>query len=91
MKTARVRVTEFELQVLTLMARGVPVKAIGFRLGVCDKAVSSARRRVLKRNRFDNYLQLGLAMERCQTLHVDERNRMEDRREERLDALRSAP
>lgn len=80
MKGTRVIVTDFELRILTLMARGVAVKAIGSRLGRSDKSVSSARRRVLKRNRVTNYLQLGMLLERCQTLPVDERNRIEDRR-----------
>lgn len=86
MKLAGLSVTTFELQVLTVMAHGVAVKAISARLGVSGKSVSAARRRVLKRNRLKNYLQLGMYLERCQLLPVDERNRIEDRREERLAA-----
>lgn len=89
MKLARINVTEFELKVLTVMARGVAVKAISARLGVSAKSVSSARRRVLKRNRLKNYLQLGMYLERCQLLPADARNRIEDEREERLDASRA--
>lgn len=88
MKLARINCTEFELKVLTVMARGVAVKAIGAKLGVSRKSVSAARRRVLKRNRLKNYLQLGMYLERCQLLPADERNRIEDGREERLDARR---
>lgn len=89
MKLARLDLTDFELTVLVLMAQGVALKAIGARLGLSNKAVSAARRRVLRRNGLTNYLQLGLALERCQLLPVDVRNRIEDRREERLDARRA--
>lgn len=66
------RLTDLELQVLTLMSRGVVVKAIGSRLGITQKAVSSARRRALRRNRVSNYLQLGILLQRYQVLTTDE-------------------
>lgn len=73
MKTVRPRLTDLELQVLTLMSKGVVVKAIGARLGITQKAVSSARRRALRRNRVSNYLQLGILLQRYQVLTIDER------------------
>jgi DNA-binding NarL/FixJ family response regulator len=91
MRVARPYITDLEMQVLTLMAHGVAVKAIGVRVGLTNKGVSSARRRVLLRNGLKNYLQLGALMNECQMLPVDVRNEMEDRREVRMDALRSAP
>lgn len=90
MKTGRLRLTDHELQVLSLMAQGVAVKAIGTQLGIATKAVSAARQRALRRNGVTNYLQLGMLLERCQSLPVETRNRSQDRIEERLDLRRNA-
>jgi DNA-binding NarL/FixJ family response regulator len=68
MRRAPLHITDFERSVLSHMARGVPVKAISYEMGVGDKAVSAARRRVLRRNRVDNYLQLGMLIERDRVL-----------------------
>ena len=86
MKTGRLLLTQNELRILTLMARGYAPKEISARVNKSRKAVSSALRRVLRRAGVDNYLQLGMLLERCQALPADERNRIEDRREERLSA-----
>jgi hypothetical protein len=46
---------------------------------------------VLDRNGITNDVQLGMLIERDQFVSTYERNLIEDRREERMDALRSAP
>lgn len=71
MKLPKFTITDFEMQVLTLMEQGVAVKAIGARMGVSAKSVSSARRRVLKRNRLKNYLQLGMRLERRRSVRSE--------------------
>ena len=88
MSPARLAVTDLELRVLTLMAHGHCFKQIGALLGKSRKSVSRALRRVLARSGTSNYMQLGMLIERTQLLPIDERNRIEDRREVRLDALR---
>ena len=91
MRLAQLKVNQKELRMLTLLGHGLQIKAIAARLGISKQAVSFTLRRVLARHGLSNYFQLGLLAECCQTLPIDERNRIEDRREVRMDALRSAP
>lgn len=91
MKSARLIVTNLERSVVVLMARGYRIKQIAAALGTTPSKVCQARKRVLDRNGITNDTQLGMLVERCQFVSVYERNLIEDRREERMDALRSAP
>lgn len=90
-KSAMVRrpmkLTDLELKVFRLMAKGVAVKAIGARIGISQKSVSSARRRVLRRNRVTNYLQLGILLERSKLLPGRRIVEQEERVEAQLAAL----
>lgn len=91
MKCAKLNVTKWERQIAVLMARGYRAKQIAASLGITPQAVCSARRRILDRNGIMNDVQLGMLIERDQFVSTYERNLIEDRREERMDALRSAP
>jgi DNA-binding CsgD family transcriptional regulator len=90
-KTAKLIVKMNERPVVMLMARGYQPKQIAASLGMTSNYVCQIRRRILDRNGITNDTQLGMLIERCQFVSTDERNRIEDRREVRLDALRSAP
>lgn len=90
MKCAALNVTDLERAVLVLMARGYRMKQIAAALGMSLKNASKTRQRVFERNGIANDTQLGMLIERFQLVSADERNRIEDRREERMDALRSA-
>lgn len=91
MKVAALKLTEYEIPIVVQMARGYTPKQIAASLGISPSSVCNARRRIFTRNGITSDTQLGMLVERCQTVSADERNRIEDRREERLDALRSAP
>lgn len=84
MKTGAISATPLERSVLVQMARGYKTKQIAAALGLSPDRVSQARRRVLNRNGVANDTQLGMLIERCQLVSADERNRIEDRREERM-------
>ena len=88
MKCAALNVTDCERPVVVLIARGYRTKEIARALGRSEKQVSAAKRRVFDRNGITNEGQLGMLIERCQFVSTDERNRIEDRREERMDAQR---
>lgn len=91
MKTAKLSVTKAERPIVVLMALGYKPKQIAAALGMTTNYVCQQRRKVLDRNGIANDTQLGMLIERCQFVSVYERNLIEDRREERMDALRSAP
>jgi DNA-binding NarL/FixJ family response regulator len=82
-------VTQLQRAVLTYMARGLTPKQIAAVLGMTTSGVCGARRRVMKRHGITNDTQLGMLIERCQFVSVDERNMIEDRREERIDSQRT--
>ena len=89
MKIARLNVTKYERPILVLMARGYKPKQIAAALGMTPQQICSARRRILDRNGITNDVQLGMLIERNQYVSVYERNLIEDRREERMDAQRA--
>lgn len=88
MKSGPLRLTYHERNVMLLLAGGLTRKQIAGFLHVSSKSVSAARRRVLNRHGLLNDVQLGRLIERCQLIPPDEANRIEDRREERIDACR---
>jgi DNA-binding CsgD family transcriptional regulator len=88
-KAQRLHLTPRQLEAITLLAAGHAPKVAAVRLGTTASSVCGLRNRALKRNGLTNDMQLGMLIERCQSLPVDERNRIEDRREERLDAQRA--
>lgn len=90
MKTAALKVTAYERPILVLMARGYTPKQIAAALGMTAPRVCNARRRVLNRNGITNDTQLGILIAEQQFVSVDERNRIEDRREERMDSQRAS-
>jgi DNA-binding CsgD family transcriptional regulator len=89
MKCAALKVTDYERPILVLMARGYTPKQIAAALGLSAPSVCNARRRVFKRNGISNDTQLGILIGEQQFVSVDERNRIEDRREERIDSQRT--
>lgn len=91
MKSAKLNVTRAERPVVVLYARGYKPKQIAAALGLTSNYVCQLRRKVLDRNGITNDVQLGMLIERDQFVSTLERNLIEDRREERMDALRSAP
>lgn len=90
MKTAKLIVsnTKYERALLVMLARGYRPKQIAASLGITTNLVCQVRRRILDRNGVTNDVQLGMLMERDQFVSTYERNLIEDRREERMDALR---
>lgn len=89
MKTAKLNVTKYERPIVVLIARGYRPKQIAAALGMTTNRVSQARRRILDRNGITNDAQLGMLIERDQFVSTYERNLIEDRREERMDAQRA--
>jgi DNA-binding CsgD family transcriptional regulator len=88
MKPAKLIVKANERPVVLLMARGYQPKQIAAALGMNSNYVCQIRRRVLDRNGITNDTQLGMLVADCQFVSVYERNLIEDRREERMDAQR---
>lgn len=89
MKTAKLSVTKAERPIVVLMARGYKPKQIAAALGMTTNYVCQQRRKVLDRNGLTNDFQLGMVAERDQFVSTYERNLIEDRREERMDAQRA--
>lgn len=91
MKTGRALLSQLEQAVLTQMARGYKPGAIQMALGISRKHYSKVRDSILNKTGATNDFQAGMFCNQQQLVSTDERNRIEDRREVRLDALRSAP
>lgn len=88
MKCAKLQLLKSERPMVVLIARGYRTKQIAAALGMTSNAVCQLKRQVLKRNGITNEAQLGMLIERDQVVSTYERNLIEDRREERMDALR---
>lgn len=87
----RPRLTRDERALLTCIARGLKAKQTTFELGICRSSYFRRRAKLLSKLGALNDWQAGILTERYQLVDVGTQNRIEDRREERLDALRSAP
>lgn len=88
MKTGRTSLTSIELAVVTGICRGYKPGQIQSALGIGQNHYTKIRNRILNKLGATNDGQIGMFAERQQLVGVDERNRIEDRREERLDARR---
>jgi DNA-binding NarL/FixJ family response regulator len=75
------RITAHQRAILVYIARGYATKEIAAALGrsVCN--INAAKRRIFRRNGIRNDMQLGMAIERCNVLSLEERQRIEDRRQ----------
>lgn len=81
--------TDHELAVLTCMARGMKPAQIMIALSIGPGAFQHRRQRIMDKFGAENDVQLGVLCERYQLVPVPTRNRIEDRREERLDGRRA--
>lgn len=81
MKPTQLHLTSHQRVICVYIARGYATKEIAAALGrsVCN--INAAKRRIFRRNSIKNDAQLSMAIERCNVLSLEERQRIEDRRQ----------
>lgn len=71
MSRPKLKASARQLQVVTLMVRGLPPKRIAGELGITTSSVGALRRRLLNRNGLRNDTELGMLIERCSRVQVE--------------------
>jgi DNA-binding CsgD family transcriptional regulator len=71
MSRPKLKATARQLQIVTLMTRGMPPKRIAGELGITVSSVGALRRRLLDRNGLRNDVELGMLVERCSRVLVE--------------------
>jgi DNA-binding CsgD family transcriptional regulator len=71
MSRPKLKATARQLQIVTLMTRGMPPKRIAGELGITVSSVGALRRRLLDRNGLRNDVELGMLVERCSRVQVE--------------------
>lgn len=82
------KLTQRQLDVVKLLCQGLKRAEICRILRISVEAYDRRRDSILIANGITNDAQLGVMAERSQVVHVDQRNRIQDRVDERLDARR---
>lgn len=87
----RPNLTAQERALVVYLAQGLRAKQIAAALHISDRVCVRRFQALRKKLGVLTYFQAGVLCERYQLIPVRQANIIEDRREERLDALRSAP